>query len=274
MKKFLIVVLSSILVVFFSVSSIAYADEVPTPVYLESVFVTKYGKEVKIKYLQNDDVCSDHPSASNYSSAVKIANGTRKYNCFTYAMIFEGNIDGLNQLDDNKIFNIDSPFYLLGDNPCFESVTFNNIMPGDVVLYYVNDTTLDSKQGHYYSHSGIVYSKGNTINDTVIVSKWGNYAVYRHNITDCPYKGLSYSVASIGDETATVEISFARFAHDYSYRLIRKNSVATSYHLAECADCGVYHVELHEFINQNNRVVCKDCGYNTGIQVNNVEDTE
>ncbi len=267
MKKFLIIVLSSILVVFFSVSGIAYADA-SSAVYTQSIFMTKYGKSIDISYLQSEDECLDHADAINHTSAVKIANGSFKYNCYTYAMFFEGNIGGINQLDNNKIFCINVPDNLL-KSPCYESVTFNNVIPGDVALYYV--TTNMDHQEEGYRHSGIVYSKGNTLNNTVVESKWGKYAVYRHNIMDCPYVGLP---SSQGGYFANLTISFARFTHDYSYRLIRKNSVATSYHLAECKDCGVYHAEAHDFINRNNYMVCKDCGYNTGIQVNNVEDTE
>ena len=72
----------------------------------------------------------------------------------------------------------------------------------NTTLYYVTDGsyTYEYTAGNGYrityytssgyNHSGIVYSAGNNYSTTIIESKWGNNALFRHAVTECPYYGV------------------------------------------------------------------------------------
>lgn len=244
--------------------------------YTLSTFTTPYGASVPIAYLQGADVNEEYNNLSNYPSAVRIGNGSKKYNCFTYALIFNGNINNLSQHASNEIFNVENASNLITGNPCLTRVNFNEVTAGDIVMYKILPTQTEFFP-NTYNHAGIVYEKGSTLESTVILSKWGTYPVYRHNLTDNPYMGTSYQLCLTEQPIERViGFSFFRVNHNYTYSIkyIATPSIAlpqrSTYHKAVCSDCGSFHYEYHTYINVNNYMVCKDCGYNTNHMVNSV----
>lgn len=269
LKKLLFTVCLGIAIITLSSGEFTYAVE---DMYVDSTFTTAYGTTVPISYLQSADSNQDHPDVNNYPSAVKIDNGSKKYNCFTYSLIYAGNTSCLSQHSNSEVFCINNPRNFLVNNPCCEYVNFANAQVGDVVIYKIlfSSTDFDS---YSYAHSGILYEKGNSLENTVVVSKWGKYAIYRHNLTDNPYMGTSYQLNSISNNIErNIRISFFRFSHYYNYTIIYDSiSVPNSiqplsfYHKAVCENCGAFHIGSHDFISVSNILVCKDCQYNSNI---------
>lgn len=240
--------------------------------YSYSTLVTGYGAAIPIAYLQSADTDEDYPSCANFSSAIRIGNGSKKYNCYTYSIIFSGHIADISQNSNNEIFAIEDASGLIVNNPCLTRVNFNQVAANDLVMYQIIFNNTEYAHERTYVHSGIVYEKGTSLESTVVVSKWGKYAVYRHNLTDNPYMGTSYQLNNMNPPIERIiGFSFFRVNHSYSY-IIKYDSALpyamSSHHKAICSDCGVFHYELHSYINQNNYIVCQDCEYNTNIMIN------
>ena len=202
------------------------------------------------------------------------------YNCFTYALIYYGNTTGLQFMPRTELFAINDPYYLLhSTSPCYEYVDFDDVMAGDIVIYrYSYNMSVNGSSN--YVHAGIVSQKGSTLENTWIVSKWGEYEVYQHTINNCPYVGSGISLANNvpSEELYQIGISFARLTHSYCI----DNTSATGsgvisnniYHKVKCSGCGAFHFEEHNTndgepiiikigsltTSTQHKVLC-DCGY-------------
>ena len=244
--------------------------------YSLSTFTTAYGASVPIAYLQVEDADEDFPQLSDFPSATRIGNGSKKYNCFTYAMIFNCNIENISQNTDEELFTIEDPTNLIANNPCLIKIKFSEASAQDLVMYKVLETPSEFYP-NTYNHAGIINEKGSTLESTVIISKWGVYPIYRHNLTDNPYMGTSYVTYAAQPQPIEriIGFSFYKISHNYTYSIKYTNSAMSirpisNYHKAICSGCGAFHYESHIYVNKNNYIVCDKCGYNTNYMVNSI----
>lgn len=243
--------------------------------YSLSTFTTAYGSSVPIAYLQVADADEDYPQLTNFSGAIRVGSGSKKYNCFTYAMIFCGNVNNISQNTNEEIFTVENATNLILNNPCLSKISFNEASSQDLVMYKILGNPTEYQPANTYNHAALLYEKGSTLESTVVISKWGINAIYRHNLADNPYMGSSYVSQAIQPPIERIiEISFYRVSHNYTYSIKYANSMAirpiSDYHKAICSGCGAFHYEPHTYINKNNYIVCKDCGYNTNYMVNSI----
>ena len=215
-------ILASILLTFTAFTAtlfthrVAHASNDTDDVYSISSFTTPYGASIKISYLQSEDEVKDHPSLIYHPNAIRIENCSKKYNCFTYALIYAGNINNISQHSNEEIFGIEEINGLLkSDNPCLTHISFSEASAQDIVIYKEADNSDDFHRG--YSHAAIIHEKGSTPESTVVISKWDKYAIYKHTITDCPYIASSYSLLVGQKPQKIVELTFYRFSHNYTY---------------------------------------------------------
>lgn len=203
-----------------------------------------------------------------------------KYNCYTYALFYQGEVNFISNASASELFTVSQPEkYLHTLNPCFTEVLSSQVQAGDVVMYkqIFSNTVNDGAFAEQYIHSGIVVEKGSGITDTVINSKWGDYAIYRHNIKDDPYgdgaviEGMALNPPIV----KTLRLQFFRFSHTYTYSetpaagtLALSPSISVC-HKATCTSCGISHYEAHNYIREGNYMVCSGCRYVFPTPVNN-----
>ena len=180
--------------------------------YTDDTYVTPYGATVDISRWDGYTISETYFSMSHYPSATLVATGDYAYNCFTYAMIYDGNIDCASQLSSDQKFCIEDAEDLLGSgNVCFNRISFDEIQAGDLVFYKwpeINNGTSDFYAG--MAHVAIVTQPAATVQDTYVVSKWGVWDVYSHKITECPYSnagGGSLTVTSTGNNFNPFKVS-------------------------------------------------------------------
>lgn len=250
--------------------------------YTQSTFTTKYGEELNISYFNGTDKALDYPEINKYLSATKIGDGSYKYNCFSYALIYDGDTRYLKTAANGAdVFNVDVPNKFLGyKNSCYTQVSFNTAQNGDVVLYNITREGTTATDFYGYTHAGIISQKNNSVDNTYVLSKWGKYAIYEHKLLDNPYMGSSYSIdmQNMSPElTMHILISFARFTHSYSASpvIIYPNTYALTpksyYHKIECSKCGAYHFDIHHYSTVGKDLVCSDCGYVSDIKLQSTE---
>ena len=283
-KKFaIILILLIITATLFSFGFNVYATEYNYELF---AFVTPYGTSVTIGRLLDPITHLDHPNISNYPNAVKIKDGDNRYNCFTYSIFYEGHIEYLSKATNNEIFTVEEIIqYLYYPNPCCTNVLFSSAQPGEIVIYKTipSGTQLDPSFSYTYTHAGIVVEKGSTLENTLIESKWGPYAVYRHKIGEDPYSKSATLILSVPEHARPkVQVFFYRFNHTYSY--VADTSLTSASvnakpvtprslcHKATCTSCGISHYEIHNFQRQGNYLVCTGCGYVFPTQISDVGD--
>lgn len=265
----------------------AKADTNYSPEYYSSYFYTAFGSALEVKILKNNDSHQDFSSASNYKSAVKIGEGSFAYNCFTYALIYYGKVQYVNSMNKTDKFNIEDSFSYSGvnsfvrNNPCLSHIDYSEVQKGDIVTY-------EEIEGYHmcYMHAAIVEQKGANIDDCIVDSKWGHYAIYRHKIKDCPYKGSSYVTRIKNPDPAAksvIEFKFYRVNHTYSkiYPVYKNGPVVHTladefedeqeddidvlsshsvFHKIECSGCGAFYYDRHHYIVKGNNFICENCG--------------
>ena len=260
-----------------------YADDGTTVDATSGTLTTPFGAEVPIKWI-NSEPTPSQLTMSSYPSAIKLEDADYTYNCFTYAIIHNGDTEYIDYLTESQKFCIDNPrAYVVkgdprqGDNPCLNNVNFANAQAGDLVLYKIVYGDGNGEEPHY-THAAIISEKGNTIDETYVISKWGYGDVYSHKIKECPYCSTgpdgTVTYGGIPSLPRNYELSFFRVQHDYNiFTAIvipppRPTMTARSlWHLAKCGDCGAFHVELHNYQS----TTCVDCGYFTGTSINSTE---
>jgi hypothetical protein len=110
----------------------------------------------------SDDYKKDYPDGKHRPTAA-----TRKYNChgFTFAS------------RRTWISNASEIVKILRDDE-YERVTLDQLMPGDVVVYFLNGDA---------EHSGMIVETGFV---PLILSKWGPAHEVIHRVNDCPYDSM------------------------------------------------------------------------------------
>lgn len=191
-----------------------------------------------------------------FTSDIRIAVPTTKYNCHSYAWYSQN-------INTNTYWVQDpSKFYTDGS---YIEVSYSQVQPRDRIVY------LDSVGKNI--HSGIV--KGTTglspngvcgySNTVWVQSKWGQCGLYEHRGDQCPYTMSTYGGTAVSVKFYRYNISHT---HNYSY-----NTLDSKYHYVSC-DCGDLIIE-HTFgqqqifpmdLGNNNpnyipRYECIYCGY-------------
>lgn len=91
------------------------------------------------------------------------------YNC--HGLVFASKRTGIHRSD---------VFQTILDDDGYTEIERDNVLPGDVILYYNEDGDIE--------HSGIVISKPDEhIKIPQVVSKWGRYKEVVHYANDSPY---------------------------------------------------------------------------------------
>lgn len=288
MKKIISVFITiTIIVASFTTPSFAFGT--PGVDYTISSFVAPYATFET--HIWIGDYTSDFYDINNYPNVQLLAEADYTYNCFTYTLIYDENIAHISQLENDQVFLLsDVDKFFTSANPCISYVSFQNVQPGDLVKYESVSTT-GHTSSYQIEHVGIVDTVPNTnrtLENTMIRSKWGQGDIFLHAISNCPYLGTTeYDDATIlsldpSPITRQIEITFYQVNHNYSlYTPIivappRPSLPATSsYHLVECSGCGAFHCEMHRYISiGSGRFACADCGYTSGITIQNVDENE
>jgi hypothetical protein len=98
------------------------------------------------------------------------------YNC--HGLVFAGRRAGI---DDYSLID-----RILRED-CFEHVTLQDLLPGDIAIYY------DNQSGEAI-HSAVVVSvptPDNPLEVITVISKWGTGREYLHKLSDCEYSATS-----------------------------------------------------------------------------------
>ncbi len=255
--------------------------------YLMGTYTTAYNEVIAIGYWVGGEV-GDYPYMTHFinedgsSRVCKISEADYTYNCYTYAFIYDGHDEGVFMLDDNDVFHVDNPQgFLVQQNPCLTQISFSNAQVGDMVVYKNDGGSLSFNNS--YSHVALITEKnsGSTMYDVKVKSKWREYDIYEHGMIDCPYAPYYNGHTDIElcnniDQSVTIELTFFAIDHNYEYTAIIVPPVrptlpsSSTYHYAECNDCGAYHYGYHDYASST----CSKCGYYTGISINSNDQME
>jgi len=106
---------------------------------------------------------------NRFTLAIPRSNPTPIYNC--HGLVFASRRTGISNTEEiQKIIKDDK----------YIEVELNNVLPGDIVLYYSLDGDIE--------HSGLVVSKPDRdLHLPFVCSKWGKYREMVHSATFCPY---------------------------------------------------------------------------------------
>lgn len=165
----------------------------------------------------------DYAYSELYPNAVKLREGTVKYNCHSYAWY--------STAPDNSYW-IDDPYYFHANSSEYLQVTSPQI--GDIICYYDNSWNI--------LHSGIVTgftgqeSNGlcGNANTVEVTSKWGFAGVYRHNGYEC-----QYTMFGNGDA------SRVRYFRKHTHSLVYRNITTYYQHRVSCTTCDFTYTEPH-----------------------------
>ena len=154
-----------------------------------------------------------------YPNATRISSSTRMYNCHSYAWYNQNYATNNIWLDYLGSFKTDCYF------------TQTTWQAGDILVYVENGQDI---------HSAIIESTDGTLSGTIVVSKWGPYALYRHAANDCPYN-------------STNVIAYRLCSHSFSavpYNILMHQQV--------CSICTYSYDETHTLNPATGR--CAICG--------------
>lgn len=169
-----------------------------------------------------------------YLNATLISSASRMYNCHSYAWY--------NQ--DTTTNNIWLPYPSSFKTDCYFPQT--TWQAGDILVYVENGDDI---------HSAIIESTDGTLSGTIVISKWGDYGLYRHAANHCPYN------------TSNV-VAYRLCSHSFSvepYNMILHRQV--------CSSCSYSNFESHTLNPLTGR--CAICGDRCVIiEPNNNESNE
>jgi hypothetical protein len=286
-----------------------YAD---TSDFLSSTFSTPYGASVPVSYYVGPVISGkDHwdviyENLENYPGISYVAEASPYYNCYTYALVFDGITSGMHYMSTEEVFNIDDVDLLINPNPCYTFIgDFSNVQEGDLILYNVkpmNGKGSVSLNDCDVIHIGIIETKASTFEESRIISKWGGGAVYNHDPINTPYKRYTYQVGMNGSKVY-LPLTYTNLESPYDYELLftfgRISHINTTYsqiiksngtpnsthHRATCTECGAYHNEVHDSdeyeaiitkvgsltVSTDHKILCSECGYYHGQEDHEIE---
>ena len=204
-----------------------------------------YGIDIPIAYWTGSDTSPTYHDLTAFPSATLYSTTTpapRTYNCYTFAFIYDGHVEGFSLLDDSQIFLITqdgsgnenvASYLLSGYSPCMTPTSRDEIVTGDLILYYLlatNENGTDGNMGmNAYTHAAVVTEVNEVIvngertvpiENVTVLSKWGTGDLYYHTPTECAYAGEHTNIVyGIGNNeiTRTVQLKFFKPNHEYTY---------------------------------------------------------
>ena len=146
----------------------------------------------------------NYPSISNYSTASLLYGSSYKYNCHSFAWYLHGDINSHNP---QLCFDYSSDFRVKTPSCARKLRASENPQVGDIVVYY-NPYDMTEE-----THSAIItsVSSGTAHNQITVKSKWREYGVYSHKLSDCPY----YFDQTNGNTHYQSVIEYYRLSHIY-----------------------------------------------------------
>lgn len=133
---------------------------------------------LKTGLLINDDIAMEvsEQCLDTYPSATIVGDPSPEYNCHSYAW-YSTSASNPYWMDDPTAYVTDGS-YVRASSEVNNRVTYTEVDSDEII------------------HSGIITST--TGGPATVTSKWGAYAVFRHDIDDCPYlSGLDPSLGSV-----------------------------------------------------------------------------
>jgi len=206
-------------------------------------FYTISGNMYTVQYEQNHLFPGQAQMLANYyyqycPGAFDLSPATTEYNCHGYAWC---------ESPDNthyRLFDID-PF--LNDSHTHQ-LTAAEVQVGDRIVYY----GLDGNNGFTPLHSGVIayVLSGNSF---MVISKWGEGALYQHDYSDVPpdyYCDYNNSDLVYG---------FYRYDNMHSYSIF--DPFDDTIHECRCGICGHMTFEEHNYVDFPDGMYCPDCGH-------------
>ena len=115
-----------------------------------------------------------------YSSAEKLRDIDPTYNCHSFAWFC--------QETENHVV-IENPYPYICDGSYLSGSTKVNS-----IILYENQNYVAGNENRYV-HSARVYSLPSGTTPTVVISKWDCNCLFRHEVNDCPYVGVSVNAS-------------------------------------------------------------------------------
>ena len=167
-----------------------YAFETPAGV---SIPVQAYATNVQYESFDvpesEDEMEALYTQYQNYYDIEPLRGISPKYNCHSYSFYCQETGNNVWLRDPSLYFDTGSsllpPSYLTG------------YVQENSIVVYENTSYSEGTPGRYV-HSARVESVPSGTNESVVVSKWGGNGLFMHEVTDCPYIGITV------DEDGTV----------------------------------------------------------------------
>lgn len=175
---------------------------------------TSGNKTVRAYKYIGSDPAPTFPNINSFPSATYVLAASRYYNCHSYAWYFCGNNSNISNANAFWFDNT-SVVDMRSHTDCYSKITsiplettsktlknyVSSLAVGDIVLYW------DYIKGRYRHSAVITGLINNGSNSKVIVrSKWADYAVYQHEVDDCPFIGLGDPNADGDEHLCLIEI--------------------------------------------------------------------
>lgn len=166
----------------------------------------------------------------DYPNAIRRANATDLYNCHSFAWYSQDTVNNHYWIDDPSLYITDGSYV---------EVDFANAAQGDVICY-INASGQNI-------HSGLISSKNASTasnnlcgdaNRFVVLSKWGEYALYEHNGYECAYTTYRSEFTS---PAVTVKF-YQNTTHSHTFNAYNYDDF--EYHQERCS-CGMTFYYAH-----------------------------
>ncbi len=182
------------------------------------------------------------------ATTVMVADPTAKYNCHSFAWHSQSsnNNTWINMGVTN--FFEDTVASVTSELPWNTNTPSGTVSVGDIIVYKFSNGTLN--------HSAIVYYTDGTLNNTLLISKWGDGCVMIHSV----YSGHPYC------DSASVKVFRPISSHVLSYSDLNNKK-----HRLDCS-CGYYTITGHISVVSGNAYVCTRCGHSVDIMVHDPEE--
>lgn len=221
--------------------------------YIETTVNTPQGNPVDV-FLMIGDVSDDEKNRvhvlgdSVSSSNHRLSQATMHYNCHSYAWYSQNTSSNQFWMNDPSEYYSDGSYY---------EVSTPTV--GDIICYFDNNGTPSTTVDDTNLHSGIVVqSYGTPLADGLagcyeVESKWGGWALYRHNGYECIYTDHVLTVDTVVDaiQPSSSDIAdyvkfYRRSGHTHNFNTYNDFG-NDEYHQSICS-CGMIIHQPHNWV--------------------------
>ena len=243
------------------------------------------------KYVLDPDIGTYPYNMSSYTGVSSVFNSSKSYNCHGFAWYFCGKTSGIS---NEKAFLLSTNgVNTYAASSCYTQINFpesttiydlnfpsyySQLLPGDIIVTVAGDGETGLNEGDY-KHSMIIKTiDPNLVRPIIVLSKWGEYEVYEHYSSSCPYISTSYT--SNTNVAVPCKVKVYRNSHYLSTNIKKDNSIVPSVLSNVCSyqiyryysynqtahkkvcDCGrSYVIENHSFVPYGtSKLRCSNCG--------------